>query len=86
LNCKETCHIERRLHILINYYPKHGKVEVCGHWYDYTIDKLSDAEYRCYVPACKEACVTKPYEIEEHHVKTYIYQAEYLRFGPDESD
>lgn len=70
----------------MNYYPKCGQVEVCGRLYDYTIDKISDREYRCIVPDCKEACGTKDYEIEEYHIKTYIYQAEHLRFDSDKPE
>ncbi len=56
-------------------YPKFGKVVVDGKEYEYTIYKLKDGEYRCFVPNCREACVTKPYEITEENIKTYIYQA-----------
>lgn len=70
----------------MNYYPKHGQVEVDGRLYDYTIDKISNMEYSCVVPDCKEACVIKPYEIEEYHIKTYIHQTKNFRTGSEKSE
>lgn len=57
-------------------YRKEGTVLVDGKEYQYTVYQLSSGEYCSVVQGCRDACRTTSYEIEEHHIITYIMQSQ----------
>lgn len=63
-------------------YRKEGTVHVDGKEYQYTVYRLSSGEYCSVVPGCRGACKITSYEIEEHHIITYIIQSQ----RPDDSE